>query len=394
MQKKRVFIKIIVSVLAVAILIGVVHAVLGTGYTTIPEAYVIFDGTKYYLIDLDLLITSYLQYRLDPDSQEAKLAKFYFDTLANDTMQGCAAYVSEVSGKFVSFSAVIDKYIELRNTDNTYIWFNSHDATPAFPVKTKVWVVDGDLAVTGKVWVDDLGYIIPRAGYTLAADIAPAVEYNTPAEFSLTVTGDDFGTYPFTGVLRYEVTGGAYLLEYLAGSDWQELSDGCLTPSGGMEIATDWAFARTLRFTALDPETAYTIKFLLEDESPRPGLAKLVTSQSYETTSGEAEAPVQQFIDLPGFVSIGIAANRENVAVNLHNPEGNPCYFKISLLLGDGTVLYESGLIAPGMGLYEITLTQALAAGIYDAVVKYETFSLADLTPMNGAEVLIKLIAQ
>lgn len=103
---------------------------------------------------------------------------------------------------------------------------------------------------------------------------------------------------------------------------------------------------------------------------------------------------VTQGIAIPGYKSITIAANAADVEVNFQNPEGNPCYFEISLVLADGTELYHSKMIEPGKGLYEITLTQALAPGEYDAVVKYDTFSLTDLSPMNGAEVQIKLIAE
>ncbi|NLT98032.1 MAG: hypothetical protein GXW96_07795, partial [Christensenellaceae bacterium] len=99
-------------------------------------------------------------------------------------------------------------------------------------------------------------------------------------------------------------------------------------------------------------------------------------------------------IAIPGFKSITVEANKKDVKVNFQNPEGNPCYFEISLLLADGTELYKSKMIEPGKGLYEITLNQPLKAGEYDAVVKYDTFSLEGLAPMNGAEVQIKLIAQ
>ncbi len=395
MQKKRAIIRIFVVVLAVAMLAGLVHAVLGAGDPSSPAAYVIFDGTNYYMIDLNQLITSYMQYRNDPNAQNAKLAKLYFDTMAGNSPSGCTAYVSAVSGKFVSFGAVIDKYIELRDTDNTYIWFNSRDATPAFPVKTKVWTVGVDATVNGRVWVDEFGYIIPRAGYTITATLENAIDVDLPAEFDLTATGDDFGTYPFTGALRYEVTGGDYRLEALVGENWLELTDGFVTPSGGMSIAPDVALTRKLRFTALEPETTYTINFLLEDNSPRPGLAKQVAAQSYQTTSGTAEVPQELFITLPGFVRMELPANQQTVAVNLHNPAENPCYFRISLALADGMVLYQSNLIPPGQGLYEIALSRALAAGVYDAVLTYDTFSLADgTTPMNGAQMHIELIVQ
>ncbi len=115
----------------------------------------------------------------------------------------------------------------------------------------------------------------------------------------------------------------------------------------------------------------------------------------WEGTKTDDTGGVVPGIAIPGYKSITIAADTTQVEVNLQNPEGNPCYFQISLILADGTVLYQSKMVEPGKGLYEITLTQALAAGEYDAVVKYDTFSLADgTTPMNGAEVQIKLIAE
>jgi len=103
---------------------------------------------------------------------------------------------------------------------------------------------------------------------------------------------------------------------------------------------------------------------------------------------------VTQGIAIPGYKSITIDANKTDVKVNFQNPEGNPCYFVISLILDDGTVLYQSKMIEPGKGLYDITLSQALVPGEYSATVKYETYSLSDQTPMNGAEVQIKLIVQ
>ena len=99
-------------------------------------------------------------------------------------------------------------------------------------------------------------------------------------------------------------------------------------------------------------------------------------------------------IAIPGYKSITIDANQTDVKVNFQNPEGNPCYFVISLVLDDSTVLYQSKMIEPGKGLYDITLAEPLSGGEYGATVKYETFSLDDLTPMNGAEVKIALIAE
>ena len=99
-------------------------------------------------------------------------------------------------------------------------------------------------------------------------------------------------------------------------------------------------------------------------------------------------------IAIPGYKSITVDANKTDVKVNFQNPEGNPCYFEISLLLDDGTELYKSKMVEPGKGLYDITLSKALEPGEYGATVKYSTYSLEGLNPMNGAEVRITLIAR
>lgn len=103
---------------------------------------------------------------------------------------------------------------------------------------------------------------------------------------------------------------------------------------------------------------------------------------------------VRAGIAIPGYKSITIDAGKTDVKVNLQNPDGNPCYFIISLVLDDGTELYKSKMIEPGKGLYEITISKALDVGEYPAIVKYETYSLGELNPLNGAEVKIMLIAQ
>lgn len=388
--------KLLIVLVVVVLTFAAIHIAFSAGDTTPPYAYVVYDGTKHYLIIYTDLYNSFLAYEYDQSLPEAQLAKFYFDTLAGGNVSTrLPAYVSKISEKFVNRREIYNRFIATEDGDATYIWFNSRDATPAFPVKTKVWTVGVDATVNGRVWVDQFGYIIPRAGYTITANLENAIDVDLPAEFDLTATGDDFGTYPFTGALRYEVTGGDYRLEALVGENWQELTDGFVTPSGGMSIAPDVALTRKLRFTALAPETTYTINFLLEDNSPRPGLAKQVAAQSYQTTSGTAEVPQELFITLPGFVRMELPANQQTVAVNLHNPAENPCYFRISLALADGTVLYQSNLIPPGQGLYEIALSRALTAGVYDAVLTYDTFSLADgTTPMNGAQMHIELIVQ
>ena len=65
----------------------------------------------------------------------------------------------------------------------------------------------------------------------------------------------------------------------------------------------------------------------------------------------------------------------------------------MSILLSDGTVLWESDLVEPGRAIYEMTMDQALEAGEYqDAVLKYECFAMdPEQSPLNGSEVKLTL---
>ncbi|HHV51034.1 MAG TPA: tRNA (uracil-5-)-methyltransferase [Clostridiales bacterium] len=100
-------------------------------------------------------------------------------------------------------------------------------------------------------------------------------------------------------------------------------------------------------------------------------------------------------IRIPGYKSITVEANTRNVSVNLHNPEKNNCYFVIRLVLADtGETLYESKMIAPGKGLYNITLSRPLEAGTYKAKLQYEPYDMATLARLNGAVIDLDLIAK
>lgn len=266
-MKIRLLKRLICFLIIIGTFFGAV-TVLASDSTEIPSGYVITDGTTFYWIQYDDLLSSYVQYRQDPNSQGALLAKFYFDTLGTDVSAHMAAYVSGVTVKFVSFEAIMDMYIDTRDVNSTYIWFNSsdpNDATPAFDVITEVMIMGPDANITGKVYVGTDGYII---------------------------------TLPSQGII------------------------------------------------------------------------------------------------IPGIVRLTIDANQTDAYLNLYNPSDNECYFKISLKLDDGTVLYESGMLSPGETVGNINLSQALASGEYDAVVLYEAFDPDDYSPLNSAEVIITLIVE
>lgn len=98
-------------------------------------------------------------------------------------------------------------------------------------------------------------------------------------------------------------------------------------------------------------------------------------------------------IDIPGFDAMNLKADVTEQSVNLYNPEQNTCYMKMTLLLSDGTKLWESKLIEPGKAVYDLTLAQPLSAGEYkDATLKYECYKMdEEQTPLNGSDIKLTI---
>ena len=98
-------------------------------------------------------------------------------------------------------------------------------------------------------------------------------------------------------------------------------------------------------------------------------------------------------IAIPGYADVVFPAKQRNVQLVLLNPEGNPCYFRFSLILRETEEkLYSSGLVPPGQAVTDLRLSRALESGDYHMNIEIETFSLTDeLTPLNGAIVEVNL---
>ena len=91
-------------------------------------------------------------------------------------------------------------------------------------------------------------------------------------------------------------------------------------------------------------------------------------------------------IAIPGYAQLVMKAGELLQDVELYNPEGNPCYFIISIALPDSTEIFKSSPIKAGQKTDVIKLSQPVKAGTYEgAVMKYSCFSALDDAPMNGA---------
>ena len=51
---------------------------------------------------------------------------------------------------------------------------------------------------------------------------------------------------------------------------------------------------------------------------------------------------------IPGYPTITIEADKKDVQMNLMNPEGNPCYFTVEIVLNDtDETIYTSKMVEP-----------------------------------------------
>lgn len=124
----------------------------------------------------------------------------------------------------------------------------------------------------------------------------------------------------------------------------------------------------------------------------------LLVHQNGSAPASETE-PVEKLdgqIAVPGFESLTLKADSKKQEVVLSNPAKNSCYFRISLILSDGTVLWTSEDIAPGKTSKPIKLSRTLEAGTYqEAKLKYECFTMdGNHSALNGAEIKLTLRVQ
>ena len=137
-----------------------------------------------------------------------------------------------------------------------------------------------------------------------------------------------------------------------------------------------------------------TTQSQVEDDS-NPSLDIDPNAGEYTGEQPEDKSGEQVGIKIPGYPSITIAKDTTDVKMSLLNPEGNPCYFKFTIVLKDtGETIFESKYVPPGQSITDVTLTRPLAEGEYNATIQISTIALDQETPLNGANVETVLIAK
>ena len=99
---------------------------------------------------------------------------------------------------------------------------------------------------------------------------------------------------------------------------------------------------------------------------------------------------------LPAYDRLTFSAGKKEQNLVLQNPGENACLIRFSLILEDGTTVYQSELVEPGYYTRPITLLKPMEPGIYERVtLKYECFTNdSEHTPLNGATSKLTVIVE
>lgn len=124
---------------------------------------------------------------------------------------------------------------------------------------------------------------------------------------------------------------------------------------------------------------------------PAPIKAELPNGQQMEN-AGNVEINSNS-IAIPGYEAITLKADTAQQTIGLPNPPQNTCYFQITLMMEDGTILWQSDLVEPGKISAPITLAQTLQKGTYpNAMLKYDCFTMdGDMRALNSAATKLTL---
>ena len=123
-------------------------------------------------------------------------------------------------------------------------------------------------------------------------------------------------------------------------------------------------------------------------------LCSCSTGEDVVKSFAKAEPDNSGSIAVPGYETLDFNAGKTLQYVNFKNPANNPCKFVLSLSLDDGTTIWTGEAISPGEEFTRIKLNKALDEGEYAAILHYESFSLQDNTPQNGADIQLTIIVK
>ncbi len=120
-----------------------------------------------------------------------------------------------------------------------------------------------------------------------------------------------------------------------------------------------------------------------------------VIRDDWDTGIEDADSVTDGSIQIPGYSNAVMSEGDTTLSLSIGNPSVNSCGFYATVVLDDGTVLFESELLEPGQGMDEITLNQTLEKGEYTAAVHFDCVTLDEShSALNSAESGFTLIVE
>lgn len=118
---------------------------------------------------------------------------------------------------------------------------------------------------------------------------------------------------------------------------------------------------------------------------PQKRQAKLPNGEEIQQSGPVEKKP--DSIAIPGYEGISLKADCKEQEIGFPNPAQNTCYFQITLMLADGTTLWQSELVKPGEVSEPITLNEPLAEGVYpNSLLKFDCYTMdGNMRSLNGA---------
>ena len=123
-----------------------------------------------------------------------------------------------------------------------------------------------------------------------------------------------------------------------------------------------------------------------DEEKAQGVVGKIIDGWDDDVSKVSDGSPSQSGTRIPGYSAAYMNEGDTSLAIRVGNPKENSVGFIATVQLEDGTVLYRSPLLKPGLGLDEIPLDRTIPKGEYRAEVYYQCVLLdKNQTPLNAA---------
>lgn len=150
-----------------------------------------------------------------------------------------------------------------------------------------------------------------------------------------------------------------------------------------------------LWLNTMPDDASYTQEILPEEPTASPAL--IIDPNAGELIT-PTPAPTEPGVAIDGWSRITVPANSLEAAVSLYNPEDNEGWYYLTYelrLKETGEVIFNTGLIPPGLYCNKVTLARELEKGSYPAVIHVQPYRMnEERSPTNNIDLELLLVVE